>query len=336
MGADARDKRSPSLLSRLIGTQRPPWVVAVICLLLILAPIVAAWLDGLLDVFFAQNLWRLAVLPAVVIIYILVVTPIMERAEAGVVEAFRLLVVMDDDDFDQFVQEATRSNPVATSIAFGLGAAFGLVAGFSWLSHSTAFWLKLYLSLSAGLMFGLLGWATYAALAGTRLAREVHRQPLRFDILDTRPFEPIGRQSLLIALVFVGGIALSIAFGLALGGTYDWQNWLMYVVLLFVPFLVFFLNMRDTHRVLSTEKKKQLEEVQSSIRAASRTLMERLAENESTGTLGADINALVAYEERLKTARTWPYNTSMLRTLFVSVVVPAGAAVGGIISDMLF
>jgi len=306
-----------------------------ISLLLIVAPIGAAYLDGLLSAFFSEGLWRLSLLPAAVIIYTLVVSPILTRGEAGMIEAFRPLVLIDDDHFNQLVEEATRPNRVAEVIALGVGAAFGLVVGLSWLSDANVFWLELYLSLSAGLMFGLLGWAIYGALASTRLTTELHRQPLRFDILDTKPFEPIGRQSLFIALVFVGGIALSIVFGLQPGSIYAWQNWLLYVFLFFVPIAVFFLTMRDTHRVLAAEKNRRLEAVQQNIRLASRTLMRRLAENESTGTLGADINALVAYEERIKAARTWPYDTPMLRTLFVSVIIPGGAALARVVSEML-
>lgn len=336
MSTDAADESSPSLLSGLIGTQRRPWVMVLISLLLILAPIIAAWVDGFLDVFLAQSLWRVSLLPAAVIIYILVISPLLARREADVVEAFRPLVLIDDDDFDRLVSEATSPNRVAEASALGVGAAFGLAVGYSWLSDADALWLKVYLSLSAGLMFGLLGWALYASLAGTKLTRALHRQALRFDILDTRPFEPIGRQSLSIALVFVGGIALSFVFGLALGSIYEWENWLLYAVLLFVPFLAFFLNMRDTHRVLAEEKRRQLEAVERSIRLASRTLMKHIDQSERTGSLGADINALVAYEARLKAARTWPYNTSMLRTLFVSVVIPGGAALAQAISELLF
>ena len=57
---------------------------------------------------------------------------------------------------------------------------------------------------------------------------------------------------------------------------------------------------------------------------------------ESTGSLGAEINALVAHEQRLEEARTWPYNTAMLRTLFVSVVIPGGAALARAAYDLFF
>jgi hypothetical protein len=58
---------------------------------------------------------------------------------------------------------------------------------------------------------------------------------------------------------------------------------------------------------------------------ASRAWMKRRAAEESIGTLAAEINALVSYEKRLEEARTWPYNTRMLRTVVVSVILPAGA-----------
>jgi hypothetical protein len=50
--------------------------------------------------------------------------------------------------------------------------------------------------------------------------------------------------------------------------------------------------------------------------------MERLARQEEAGQLAHVANALLAYEQRLADARTWPYNTAMLRTLFLSVLVP--------------
>lgn len=50
---------------------------------------------------------------------------------------------------------------------------------------------------------------------------------------------------------------------------------------------------------------------------------------------GPDV-VLVAYESRLRSARTWPYDTAMLRTLFLSVVVPGGAAGARVLSQLLF
>jgi hypothetical protein len=158
------------------------------------------------------------------------------------------------------------------------------------------------------------------------LIAALHRQLLRIDLFDIKPFEPIGRQSLIIALVFVGGLLLSVLFGLGRRDFLAWPNWLVYIFLALVPIIVFFLNMRGTHRVLAAEKKRNLDAVERTILQACRTLLARIDAGQETGTLGDEINALVAYEQRLQAARTWPYNTAMLRTLFFSVIIPGGAA----------
>jgi hypothetical protein len=266
-------------------------------------------------------------LPSAIIIYILVVGPIIDRMQTAVIKAFRPMVLVDDQQYEQLVAEASRPNPIAEALAFGAGAAFGLWIGLSTFSGEGLLWLKICMALLTSLMFGILIWIIYGAIAGTRLTTELLRQPLQFDILDISPFEPIGRLSLVMSLVILGGVLLSLVLGLAPDTLFDWRNWLLYLILALVAVLIFFLNMRDTHRVLVTEKKRELDAVQGHILHACRALIQRLDAGESTGDLGVQINALITYEERLLAARTWPYNTTMLRTLFVSVIIPAGAAI---------
>jgi hypothetical protein len=221
-------------------------------------------------------------------------------------------------------------------LAFSLGAAFGLWVGRLWFSGADLGWLALYVPLSACLMFGLLAWTIYVLMASTRLTAALHRPPLSIDIFDTAPFEPIGRQSLISALVFVGGIVLGMVFGVGQGSIFAWQTWLMIFILALVPVLVFFLNMRPTHRVLAAEKRRELDAVGRNIRQGCRILMERIDASESAGALGAEINALVAYEERLEAARTWPYDTAMARTLVFSVVIPGAASLARAVFELTF
>ena len=335
MGTDSTEKTAPSIWFRLIGRRRPLWITLFIGLLFILAPLVAAHVDGLLDDLFSQGHWRLMLGPGVVIAYILVVAPFVEQAEAGVIQAFRPLILIKDEAFDQLVVEASRVNPIGEGISFGLGAVLGVWIGQSWVLDADAFWLKLVLVPSIGLMFGLLVWTIYVALAGTRLNASLHHQPFRVDIFDTKPFWPVGRQSLLIALVFVGGMVLGMLGGFVEDSLLDWRNWLLYSLLALVAVLIFFLNMRPTHRVLAAEKKQALGAVQERILLACRALMARIEEQEDTGTLGAEINALVAYEKRIQETSTWPYDTAMLRTLFFSVIFPAVAALARIVGEFL-
>ena len=305
-------------------------------MLLVLAPLAAAYLDAVLGDLIDHGFWRQLLLPPAVIIFILVVSPILQRVETGVIEAFRPLVLIDDNEFDHLVDESSHLSSVAETLSFAVGLAFGIWIGHAWFSGTDALWLDLYSSLAAGLMFGLLAWTIYVVLAGTRLTLALHRQPLRIDIFDIKPFEPIGRQSLIAALAFVGGIVLGVVFGFGPGSIYYWQNWLVLLLLALVPILVFFLNMRDTHHVLAAEKKRELAAVEGNILRACRTLMDCIERGEDAGGLAAEINALAVYEERVNAARTWPYNTRMLRTLLFSVVIPGAAALGRLVAEILY
>ncbi|MCK4473088.1 MAG: hypothetical protein KAW49_15005, partial [Anaerolineae bacterium] len=77
MTTDTGEKPAASLFDRLISRRRRLRITVGISLLLILAPIGAAYLDGVLDDFLSQGYWRLLLLPPAVITYILVVWPIM-------------------------------------------------------------------------------------------------------------------------------------------------------------------------------------------------------------------------------------------------------------------
>lgn len=336
MSTDARERIEGSIFAKVISRQRPPWITVTIGLLLILAPIGAAAMDEMLVELFQQGHWRALFLSPVVILYILIVSPIMERAGSRVVQALRPVVLVDDKGFQRLVEDASRLSPIGEGVAFGAGAAFGLWVGRTWVLGVEGVWLPLYLLLSAALMFGLLGWTIYATVAGTRLTAALHRQPLHIDLFDLSPFEPVGRQSLLSALVFVAGILLAMVFGLGPDAILAWQNWLLILLLALVPVLIFFLTMRETHGVLAAQKERELTDVRRKLLRACRSLVERIDTGEATGTLAPEINALVVYEERLLAARTWPYNTAMLRTLFFSVIVPTVLALVRVVAEVVF
>jgi len=161
------------------------------------------------------------------------------------------------------------------------------------------------------------------SIAGTRVVSTLLRLPMRIDPLDRKPFEPIGRWSLAMAMAFVGGILI----GLILGsyGTSALLNprfWLLFLPLSFLPVLVFYLNMRPTHGVLATARDRALAEVQQELRRSFPTLLGRMQRGEPTGNLPWEVSALVAYEKELDQASTWPYNPVILRTLLVSVLIP--------------
>jgi len=60
-----------------------------------------------------------------------------------------------------------------------------------------------------------------------------------------------------------------------------------------------------------------------------------LEKGESAAESAQRVSALTAYEARLLQARTWPYNTAMLRAVFVSILVPGGTVMGRLVMEVI-
>jgi hypothetical protein len=252
-----------------------------------------------------------------------------------VVDDLRPLVTIDDVGYAALVKRLSSIRPIKELLVFAVGAAIGLwSASLSDLGPGFS-WVKLYWYLFSCLVFGLFGLLSYLAVVSTRLPAALLRLPLHINIFETRPFEAIGRQSLVLAMVFIGGIVLSLFFAFQPTNLNKIEFWLIYLSILLIPIAIFFINMRPTHRLLAGEKKKQLDNVQSRIQHSYQIFFQRLDENSEIGELSAQINTLLSYEQRLKETRTWPYNTAMLRTLFFSVLIPLAMVLLRLVFELL-
>lgn len=323
-----------SPFERLLGRPQPGWLKLGLSLLILLLPFGAAALDGELDMLLQQGRWRFLILPPTIIIYIWLVSPRLARMGAEVLAAMRPLITLEEEEFEQMVKESSRVWPGYEWLAFGAGALLGVAAAQESNLVASLTWQVGYWYLASACMYGLLGWTIFASLVSTRLNAALHRSPLRFDILDPRPFEPVGRQSLTLALVFVGGATFSLLLTFQPENFTDPKFWLANLLLVLVILLIFFLSMRPTHRLLAEEKRRALEPVQSLLRGAGRELVERLEGGQDASDLSARINALAVYEARLQAARTWPYNTATLRTLFFSVLIPIFTVLGRLVVEV--
>lgn len=311
-----------SLFNQFVAHPRSLWTTISLGLLLLVFPLVAYALDEEARVFFSYGFWRPVMQSTVVILYILIIAPIITKNDSDMLKAFRPLVLIDDEAYDRLVQESSHVNPLGEVLSILLGALIGFGLSQTWLTDVRNFWLRVYIPFSQSLMFGLLAWTIYSSFSSIRMIKELHRQPLQIDILNIKPFEPMGRHSLVTALVFFGGVTLAMIFSLNIENIFAWQTWLSILPFLVIPIIIFFLSMGNTHRVLAHEKKCVLQVVTQKIHKAHSLLRSRIMNDETLGDVAGEYTALVAYEARVKAASTWPYNTAMLRTLSFTIVVP--------------
>jgi len=267
-----------------------------------------------------------------IITYILAVAPFQAAADEHALTSLHSLLIDEEAGPDRSAGGGTTRHEL---LAFGCGvllvvllSAQTVLVGFTW--------LELILLIESGLEFGLLGVVIYGSLASTRVTNTLLRRPMRIDPLEVTPFEAIGRQSLSLALVFVGGITLSLLFvGAHPEAFLQWQLYVVYAPLILMPMLVFFLSMAPTHRRLQAARDGELRRVQGLIRRECAELVRRMEAGEEPAACAQRVTALTAYEARLLEARTWPYNTTMLRTVFVSVLIPGATMVGRVLADLL-
>ncbi len=324
-----------SIFDRVFGRPRPVWVVLIVSLSLLFLPIASVYLDGALNEFFNQGRWRIFLLPPTIILYIWIISPIMTRMGTVVIESIRPLVQLDDENCDRQISEVSRINPLHEWIAFGIGVVLGIISILVGDIDQSATWSLVYWLISSSLMYGVLAWAIFVSIKSTTINATLHRLPMQIDILDSNLFEVIGRQSLLLALVFIGGITISLLFTFQDANLSSPEFWLVNLLFVLFIILIFFLSMRPTHKVLAAEKKRQLDPVQKHINHACQDLVLRLDQDRDPGGLSSEINALEIYEKRLHAARTWPYNTTMLRTLFFSILIPLGSILARLAVDIL-
>ena len=298
------------------------WTLLTIGVLLVFLPLGIAYLEGVADRILTDGIWRNLFIQPVLIVYVLILAQPLQHTREGVAKALRSIVLLDDDSFHSLVKQACRLNAVGELIGFGLGVVFIFILGGRFEVYENAVWVSMYIYSFSILMWGMIGWFTYGAFSVTRLTRKLLQQPLGLNIFNPKPFEPVGRQSLVLSLTFIGGITISLIFSFDPSTTFRISTWIIYGCLLLVTVLVFYFNMHDTHRILTDAKADIRESVDRSLAISLYKLQELSSSDEDTHLIATEINAWAIFKQQVKETRVWPYNTEMLQTLFVSVLIP--------------
>lgn len=288
----------------------------------------AAFLVGYIEYgvadMFLRGYWRNLFLPPIITLYILVIAPRISLLEAEVFRVFKQLASLSDDDLTALAHEAASVSPGREVGAVVGGMLFGLaVTALS--ARGDVTWVTAYALLANPLSFGILSWTIYASTVSIKFTAVLLKQPLHVDLFNLTPYKIAGQHSLLLALAFVGGITISLIFSaFDLTALQQPIFWIINTPILTVPLVIFFLNMSPTQKIIAAAKTEALNAVGGRISAIALDLLQsgggQVSNRES---LSGELEALLAYEQRLQQIQTWPYDVSTLRTLFVSVLVPA-------------
>jgi hypothetical protein len=172
-------------------------------------------------------------------------------------------------------------------------------------------------------------------LTSARLTTVVQHHIEEVNVFDLSPFEAVGRQGLALSLLLIGGITISLVFMSQHREFLYWQNLALYLVLSSASCLVFYLVMWPTHCTLERFKGQKLLFVQQSVGRLFQRLEELTTHGSDTQAVSAEIQVLLALEQRLRLVPTWPYTIDMLRTLIFSSFTPAIVAGTRLIATLI-
>mgnify|MGYP001820897375 CR=1 FL=1 len=309
----------------------PSWPqIALAAAILALLALAAISLDQLWPAVWQDGYWSIILTAPTVIIYILIVSHVMVPFQANAVNSLRRISSLEDAAVDQLIQQTEAHERKWAVPALALGFAFGFIATSPWSNGDRFSWLMWYLALVNGLMFALIALVIQTSLASSRLTSHLQQQPLDFDIFYTAPFLPIGLHSLISALAFIGGSTIVIFFSAIGRQGLILVDLILHGILILITLLIFFLPMRQTHRVLRDAKLEEQRKLRRQLAAAYRRLEQMTLEEKQEDILNfaTEVNLWQGYEERLKSVPTWPFNAGILRTLFASILLPILVTLG--------
>lgn len=322
--ADVTLHITPAIFDRITSRLSRKQVLIPLALALFILPVIFAFIDGIFDQF--HLLWRIIYVQPTIILYILILGPVLKRANEDVIIGLRPIVKLSDEEYNQVIAENSRIDPRGEYIAVAAGLLIGFVMNWGAVLGVRAPLTQTYKLITTVVMYTGIIWALYLAIASSRLTKEIFRQPIDVDIFDLRPFEPIGRESLMVSFAFIVGATIAMAFTITPDLVLTIESIIVYFLFALMTIVVFYANMIDTYRLLADAKKRELNLAQDHI---SNTYLIFKQSAEEGGDINArmlDMNAWIAVRERLAKTQTWPHSTATIGRLLVSSLMPAGVA----------
>jgi hypothetical protein len=168
----------------------------------------------------------------------------------------------------------------------------------------------------------------HSRVSDSRRLSRLGREQVEIDLLDRRALAPFARLGLQNALIFIGGISITLLFLADMGAAPGFVNLLIFLFLLqgataTVGMVLPVLGIRDRIR---EAKREALDECRERIRRARDAWKESNGGAPGQGTGMAD---LLAYRSLIESVPEWPFNAPLLTRLLLYLAIPMGSWVAG-------
>lgn len=323
-----------SIFEKSIGRKRPPLITLLIGFGLFIIPLIVGYIVFGFPDLFIGGYWREFFIYPSIIFFILLIAPILTEVEDKVIQEIVKLGDLTDEKMKQIHDETHAVDPLREWLSIGAGIVFILIL----FGDNIRFDLRGVFLLIFGLAtFGILSWTVYSSVVSVRITGELLKQPLKVDLFDLDPYKVVGKSSLYLALSFIGGFSLALLFTAHdLSVIQDIEFWLINIYLFILPVFIFFWNMYPTYKIIDSAKKDALKQVGQQIRRIKESMLEQSSTTADFVFMSQSLQGFIVLEERLEKVQSWPYETSTLRSLLGSILIPFITVVGQVLLRRLF
>lgn len=319
--------RRGTLYTLLRRAPRPVWLTVIIIGLIEYMAYVSLgqWRSGLDNLYYGPADLRTIGFP-IILTTALAAVYYVERATEAMLRDIRPVVQIDDHTYAAFAQDCLRA-PLKMEAAWTLfSLIIGPLAAFSSIEVVDDPILRGYVLLVTAIVAVMIGLTSDAVLRGVRAIQKLQKYPLFIDIFDTDDLAPIARLGLRMSITAVSIPGFLFFF---------WGSVLAFKPLTATIFALiglasFLLPLRSLHYQMVAAKARELEVVQTALRLAHERMknVEPGQERNSAQTLGH----IIAWESRVASAPTWPFNLVMVGQLAATVLIPLALTLLQIIS----
>lgn len=237
-------------------------------------------------------------------------------------------------EFESERQALTRFRPVPLLIAAAIGAMVGVALLFypaAWVGEAppeVGDPIFTWALLRNSLLLGLYGWTIYFEVEIARRFSRIGERLARVDLLDLTPLHPFARHGLRSVLLWV---VLSVLLSLLLLAPWSSDPAIGFLVLVFVlAAALLLLPAWGIHRRILAAKQAELGRIREVMCARRSGLLDSAG---ASAVPPGHFSDLVAYEARVASITTWPFDVSTLVRFAFYVALGLGSWLGAAVVE---
>jgi hypothetical protein len=307
-------------------------VITVAAVLVIGITGLVAYADGAFSRPFDARFWRLRLLEPVLLLYWLAAPIFAARSHDRVVATLSGIILLTEKQLDSICAESrvAAARLCIPTFVF-VGMLIGTLVGHPWVASTDSVWAVAVRWGLDVLVWGLIGAFVADTLVRVRLTARLHRAPLSLDLLDLTPLTPVAAWGLSLVWVIAGAATIAAAAILDAGIiTVYWAPIVtIYLAMAVMAIGLFFSAMWPSHRLIANLKQRELADLKRQLVNAHAELRWKQAVGDFASTPEKAVSAAgwVTLEHRVREIPDWPYNTTILRNLAVTLFLPTAAAI---------